>query len=106
MKLSKKIYEITKEFPKDELFGLTSQMKRSALSIASNIAEGSQRGTKKDFANFLSIAKGSLAELETQCLFALEMNYVDREKIQSALESIDELGKMIHVFRTKLTSDL
>lgn len=73
MLLAKKIYVITSQFPKQEIYGMTSQMRRAAVSIPSNIAEGSQRGTNKDFANFIGIARGSLAELETQFILARDI---------------------------------
>jgi four helix bundle protein len=66
MQLTNAIYDATSTFPKEEMFGLTSQMRRAAVSIASNIAEGSQRGGKKEFIHFLTIARGSVAELLTQ----------------------------------------
>ena len=72
MLLAKEIYRITSSFPKAEIYGLTSQMRRCAVSIPSNIAEGSQRVSDKDFANFILIAKGSLAELHTQLLLSFE----------------------------------
>jgi len=71
--LVKKIYQITKDFPVEERYGLTDQIRRAAVSVASNIAEGSGRQTPKDFVNFLSMARGSLAELDTQLFLAKEL---------------------------------
>lgn len=70
IKLVKEIYNVTDEFPKEELYGLTSQMRRAAVAIPSNIAEGKKRRTKKDFLQFLRVADGSAAELETQIIIA------------------------------------
>src|SRR5574343_265983 len=70
------LYRVTKAFPKDEMYGLTSQMRRSVVSIPSNIAEGSKRSTKKDFKSFLVIAHGSGAEFETQLFIAKEVGYL------------------------------
>lgn len=77
MDLVTAIYELTRQFPKEEVFGLTSQMRRAAVSIPSNIAEGSRRGSRKDFRNFLLIAYGSGAELETQIKIAKRLSYVE-----------------------------
>ena len=76
VELSVEIYKITSKFPKDELYGLVSQMRRSAVSIPSNIAEGKNRGTRKDFAQFLRISYGSGAELETQLEIAHQLQYL------------------------------
>lgn len=78
-KLVKIVYDITKTFPADELYGLTSQIRRCVISIASNIAEGAARGSKPDFARFLAIALGSLAELETQLILAVDLEYMGKE---------------------------
>ncbi|MBI4092783.1 MAG: four helix bundle protein [Candidatus Kerfeldbacteria bacterium] len=75
IKLVTQVYEITKRFPDDEKYGLVIQMRRSAVSIPSNIAEGHMRTTNKDFKQFLSIARGSCAELETQVVIAAELGY-------------------------------
>ncbi|MBO8128225.1 MAG: four helix bundle protein [Peptococcaceae bacterium] len=75
--LVKAVYQLTKDFPADELYGLTSQMRRCAISIPSNIAEGAARSSRKEFAQFLSVAKGSLSKLDTQLLIAVELGYMD-----------------------------
>ncbi len=97
-----KIYAITKLFPKMEQFGLTSQMRRAAISIPSNIAEGSQRTSDKEFGNFLLIARDSIAELETQLLLSVELKYVPLEKVKDILNELDETSRMLHSFFSKL----
>lgn len=105
MTLTKNIYSLTKEFPREELYCLTSQMRRCAISIPSNIAEGSQRTSEKEFRNFLLISKGSLAELETQMLLAIEFKYIQETLAKKILTDADEIGKMLHGLQSKLTSD-
>ena len=89
--LVKDIYSLTKVFPKDEIYGLTSQMRRCAVSILSNIAEGSARNHDKEYIQFLYISLGSLSELETQLIIATEINYINEyncaklEKIKKML---------------------
>ncbi len=73
--LARRIYEITEPFPKHEVFGLTSQLRRAAVSLPSNLAEGAGRGGKKEFSHFVTLARGSLNELETQLLLAQDLNY-------------------------------
>ena len=102
MALAKLFYKLTQAFPTHELYGLTSQMRRAAISVASNIAEGSQRSTDRDFANFLQIARGSLAELETQLLLSEDLGYISDEAFTAAEKSIDELAKMLNAFHSKL----
>ncbi len=96
------VYDLTKDFPKDEVYGLTSQAKRAGVSVPSNIAEGSQRTSSKEFANFILIAKGSLAELETQVLFAKKRKFGSSELAQKILKEIEEISRMLHAFHTKL----
>ena len=79
MSLVRTIYEVTRAFPKEELYGLTQQMRRAAVSVPSNLAEGAARTSRKEFSQFISIAKGSLSELETQLLIAADLQYIDRE---------------------------
>lgn len=100
------IYKITHEFPKDELYSLTSQIRRSAVSIPSNIAEGQARKATKEFLNFISIAQGSRAELETQIIIANRLKYVDDQKTEQLLSDLAEVAKMLHSLSTKLKSQI
>ncbi len=95
----KDIYVLTRQFPKDELFVLTSQMRRAAISIPSNIAEGSGRGTDKDFSRFLDIATGSSYELESQIYIGYDLDYYSKKELDVNLEKIQELQKMIFHFK-------
>lgn len=101
MILARLIYAITRKLPDTENFGLRSQMQRSAISIPSNIAEGSKRGSGKEFAHFLRIAHGSLAELETQ-LFLLKDLYPTIE-ISHAFQVSNEVGRMLFVMSKRLS---
>ena len=92
MDLVVKVYEITREFPKSEQFGLASQLQRSAVSIPSNIAEGSGRGTRKDFAHFLDQARGSLFEVITQLEICRSLNFGDLDKINATQMEYEILG--------------
>jgi len=103
MELAKKAYDLSSDFPSEEKYGLQSQIRRSAISIPSNIAEGSQRKSDKEFGNFLLISKGSLAELETQFLLAKEFNYI-KKGMNEFLEEINELQKMLFSFHKRLTA--
>mgnify|MGYP003450571294 CR=1 FL=1 len=92
------IYSITKTFPKEEVYGLTSQMRRASISIPSNIAEGSRKSTDKDFKSFLHIAYGSCAELEVQVMYAKDFNYISQEVSSSLLEKISQVSRMLNSF--------
>ncbi|MBU1089427.1 four helix bundle protein [Patescibacteria group bacterium] len=96
------IYKLTEKFPASEKFGLVSQMQRAAVSIPSNIAEGYERKSKKDFAHFLVIAKSSAAELETQILVALMLKYLTKEKSENLVQKVVELKKMLSALRKKV----
>lgn len=97
--LSKQIYALTKSLPKDETFGLVLQLRRCAVSVPSNIAEGRGRSTRKDFVQFLHIAQGSLAELETQVILVYELYGVD---VVSVLALINEESRMLSGMIKKL----
>lgn len=102
--LVKNIYESTQAFPKTEQFGLTSQMRRAAVSVPANIAEGSQRTSDKEFSHFLLIAKGSLAELHTYIILSNEMKYLSSEHCNLIIQQIEEIDRMLRAFRLKLTA--
>lgn len=104
MELARTIYQLTNELPKDEQFGLISQMRRSAISIACNIAEGSRRGTRKDFRNFILTAYGSGAELETQLELTTILGLTTRENTEKAEKILNEIMKMLNSFAQKLAS--
>ncbi|MCL2861921.1 MAG: four helix bundle protein [Firmicutes bacterium] len=106
MLLAKKVYALTKKLPKEEIYGIVSQMRRSVVSIPSNIAEGQSRNSTKEFIQFLSIAKGSSSELETQLLLCVEIEYFSREDIIESLELISNIGKMFNSLIKKLQSKL
>lgn len=94
--LVKAVYQTTSSFPQKEAFGLTSQMRRSAVSIPSNIAEGQGRATRGEFHQFLGHARGSLYELETQLLIASELQYVSAEQSDCLLADFREVGRILN----------
>ena len=96
------VYALTESFSKEEVYGLTSQMRRAAVSVASNIAEGRMRGTKKDFTNFLRIAFGSGAELETQVVVAKLLPKTKGSQYASVDSLLEEVMKMLNVMLKKL----
>jgi four helix bundle protein len=99
------IYGLTEKFPKEEVYGLTSQMRRSAVSIPSNIAEGRSRGTRKDFAQFLRIAHGSGAELETQIEISKRLPKTSNFHYQDIEFLLQEIMKMLNSFIRNLKAD-
>ncbi len=102
MELVTQIYSVTDDFPQKEIYGLTSQMRRAAVSIPSNISEGSRRGTRKDYRQFLTNAFGSGAELETQMEISLRLFMANPEKIHDATMLLDEVMKMLNVMIKRL----
>jgi len=97
-----RIYALTEAFPKSQQFGLMSQAQRSAVSIPSNIAEGSGRSSNREFARFLNIAYGSACELETQMILAQELGYVSESDLHRASNDIDEVRRMLFSLRRSL----
>jgi four helix bundle protein len=96
MALVKDVYLCTQNFPKSELYGLTSQLRRAAVSIPSNIAEGQGRFSKGEFKQFLGHARGSLLELETQILIAQQLGYLPTERTQNLLDRAAEAGRVLN----------
>jgi len=97
-KFANKIYNLTKKFPKEENFGLTSQITRATVSIGSNIAEGFDRYSKKDFIRFLIIARGSISEIQNNLYIALDLKYINQNDFQENYAFSKELGKQIDGF--------
>ena len=95
MDLAEEIYRLTDRFPKHEQYGLTSQLRRAAVSVASNIAEGKGRQTDKDFVNFLYHARGSLLEVETQIQLARRLKYLTEKDEESFLERTKSIGQQL-----------
>ena len=102
IELAKQVYVASVEMPSDEKFGLTSQIKRSAVSVPSNIAEGAGRNTNGEFNQFLGIANGSSFELQTQLILCRELNLLNEEKTQNLLSDLNEIQKMIYTFKLNL----
>ena len=102
MDLVVEIYRIVRFLPSEERYALSDQMRRAAVSIPSNIAEGNARGSKKDYVNFLSIAKGSDAELKTQCSICVRLNFVKEENIRNAMSLCDEVGRMLNTMISRM----
>lgn len=106
MDLAEQCYLATKNFPNDELFGLTSQIRRAATSIPANIAEGQGRQHTKEFLNHLSIARGSLKEVETHLLLSQRVGLLDQTALDSLLTMSDEISRMLTGLRRALEAKL
>ncbi|MBS1486122.1 MAG: four helix bundle protein [Bacteroidetes bacterium] len=102
--LATAVYSITYSFPKTEQYGLTQQIRRAVVSISSNIAEGAGRKYDREFSHFLSIAYGSLCELETQLLISVNLGFVSNDEISSIINEITELQKMIYTLTKTIES--
>src|SRR5215469_5558833 len=104
MALTKMVYVASAQFPREEMFGLRSQMRRCAVSVPSNIAEGQGRATRGEFQQFLGHARGSLYELETQTVIAARLGYVGQADRDGLLEESKELGRMLNALIASLKS--
>jgi len=104
IELAKLIYKVTAQFPGEERFGLVSQMRRAAVSIPSNIAEGQARHTTGEFIQFISHGEGSVAELETQIILAVELEFCAKNAVLSTCELLDEIRRMLNGLRRKLAT--
>jgi four helix bundle protein len=100
------VYKLSKSFPKEELYGLTSQLRRAAVSIPANIAEGQGRRSKTEFKQFLGHARGSLLEPDTHLELALRLEYLDSKEHASVQEQLQEVGRITNGLMRSLTSDL
>ncbi len=91
-----KIYVVTKDFPEDELYGLTSQLRRAAVSISSNIAEGAGRNSDKEFRHFLNITFGSCSEIETQLIISNKLGYISKDEFSFLCKEVTDIQKIIY----------
>lgn len=98
-------YGLTSTFPKSEMYGLTSEVQRAAVSIPTNIADGNARGSRRDYARFIDIARGSVAELDTLLLICQQVGIVEGPVLQTIMAQSDEIGRMLNTLKQKLSSD-
>lgn len=106
MQLVESVYELTLKFPKSEQYGLTSQVRRAAVSMPSNIAEGNVRDSRKEYLHFLSVALGSLAEVETQLQLSSRLGFVSLDEIEEMLDLIQLLARMIRGLQRNIKSKI
>ena len=99
------VYELTESFPRKEIYGLTSQLRRAAVSVASNIAEGAGRGSKKEFRQFLNVARGSNCEVQTQLMIASRLNLTAHQDLEMAESLSHEVGRMLNGLLQSLLRD-
>jgi four helix bundle protein len=104
IQLAKLVYGLTRNFPAEEKFGIVAQMRRAAVSVPSNIAEGQARHTTGEFIQFISHAEGSVAELDTQLIICVELTYTRAEDADAVFELISELRRMLNALRRKLAT--
>ena len=102
MELVQAVYRVARRLPKDEIFGLSSQIRRASVSIPSNIAEGYGRSSPADYKRFLSIARGSAYEVETQLLLCVSLNYVSQAEVETAIKLVNEIIRMLNVLIPKV----
>ncbi|MDL5367186.1 four helix bundle protein [Xanthomonas sp. NCPPB 2654] len=106
IELAKAVYILTADFPKEERYGLTSQLQRAAVSVPSNIAEGNARASTRDYARFVSMARGSIAELQTQLTLAAELSLADAQAVDIVMDIAERVGKMLHKLHYSLNQRL
>ncbi|MGZ4035238.1 MAG: four helix bundle protein [Bacteroidia bacterium] len=106
MEITRSTYKYTKQFPSSEIYGLTSQMNRAAISIPSNIAEGAGRNSNKEFTQFLNIAIGSCFELETQMILASDFTYIKKDDLEMFIFNLNKLERMINSLMSTLRKQL
>jgi four helix bundle protein len=104
IQLSVELYRLTRDFPREKIYGLTSQLRRAGVSVASNIAEGYGRSTKGEYRSFLGMARGSVLEVQTQLVIARELGFGEVSKIEDAEKLADRAGKMLWAMPEKLRS--
>ena len=102
MDLAAIVYDVVRGMPKSEQFGMISQMTRAAASVPANIAEGYQRGSRKDYARFIGIARGSLAETQTFLLLAVRVGHLSQDEVKPSLAAADELSRMLTRLKRRL----
>lgn len=106
LELAKLVYQLSSRFPKQEMYGLSSQIQRAAVSVPSNIAEGAARDSTKEFLQFLATALGSLYELETQLILAEQLLYIEKQDLEIALLKADEISRMLRGLQKTLRAKL
>jgi len=104
MDLVEMVYRLTRGFPRVELYGLTSQLRRATISVPANIAEGNTRSTRKEYANFLSIARSSANEVETLLVISQRLGYTRAKDIQPIISMVDEVSRMLNTLRARLVA--
>ena len=105
MDLAEAVYHLAAKFPANEMYRLCSQVTRAAASVPANIAEGSARGSRRDYSNYLSIAKGSLMETETFLMLAVRLRYISQTEAATAFDLVTEISKMLTSLRSQLRED-
>ncbi len=103
IELSVALYRLTEAFPREEIYGLTSQIRRAGVAVASNIAEGWGRGSRPDYRNFLCIARGSVLEVQTQLVIAGELGFGDAKQLRLAENLVEEVSKMLWVMVERMS---
>ena len=102
MLVAENTYKLVRMLPREELYGLSDQMRRSAVSIASNIAEGQERQSSSEFLKFISYAQGSRAELETQIMLTIRLGFLDFETAEETINLLGEIGRMLNTIKNKI----